>query len=210
MGSRSERALSSGATGGRGREVAGIVLLGLAIFVGVSVISLQLGSGTLMGPCGATVGLGVYALVGIGSYLVALGLGFAALRCLQGQPVRVKSVEFWAAFGAGLAGAILLHLALGTHRLRGHSPGGIIGEHGAEVLVSFVGHWGAALFGVVLLFASLVLSTPLSLRGVVDLVLSAGRGSLGLLGRTIANIFPSHDDDDDEIEVSEKPAAIKG
>ena len=159
MRSRSERAISSGSgpSSSRGREVAGIVLLGLALFVGLSVVSLQLGSGTLMGPCGATVGLGFYALCGIGSYLVAFGLGLAALRCLQGQPVRVKSIGFWAALCAGLAGAILLHLALGTHRLRGHSPGGIIGEYGAELLVSFVGHWGAVLFGVVLLFASLVL-----------------------------------------------------
>src|SRR5213078_1565397 len=100
MGSRSERALSAGATGGRGREVAGIVLLGLAILVGLSVASLQLGNGTLMGPCGATVGLGCYALCGVGSYLCAFGLGFAALRCLQGRPVRLKSVAFWAAFGA--------------------------------------------------------------------------------------------------------------
>src|SRR5437762_2037815 len=113
MGSRSERALGSSSSGSRGREVAGIVLLGLALFVGLSVASLQLGSGRLMGPCGATVGLGVYALTGVGAYLVALGLGFAALRCLQGQPVRVKSVAFWAACCAGLAGAILLHLALG-------------------------------------------------------------------------------------------------
>ena len=70
-------------------------------------------TGTLMGPCGATVGLGVYALVGVGAYLVALGLGFAALRCLQGEPVRVKSVGFWAALGVGVSVAILLHLALG-------------------------------------------------------------------------------------------------
>src|SRR2546430_10933436 len=116
MGSRSERALSAGATGGRGREVAGIVLLGLAIFVGLSVASLQLGSGTLMGPCGATVGLGVYALCGVGSYLVAFGLGFAALPCLQGQPVRLRSGAFCAAFRAPLAAAVLLHLPPGHPR----------------------------------------------------------------------------------------------
>src|ERR1700760_2113443 len=156
MPSRSERAISVGATGSRGREVAGIVLLGLALFVGVSVLSLHPGSGTLMGPCGATVGLGVYALCGIGSYLVAFGLGFAALRCLQGQPVRVKSVAFWAALSGGVSAAILLHLALGTHRLRGHSPGGIVGEYGAELLASFVGRVGAVLFGLVLLAVALV------------------------------------------------------
>src|ERR1700760_4589942 len=102
MGSRSERALGAASSGSRGREVLGIVLLGLAIFVGLSVASLQVGDGRLMGPCGATVGLGVYALVGVGAYLAALGLGFAALRCLQGEPVRMKSLGFWAALGVGV------------------------------------------------------------------------------------------------------------
>src|SRR3954471_13644279 len=125
MGSRSERALSSGATGGRGREVAGIVLLGLAIFVGLSVASLQLGSGTLMGPCGATVGLGVYALTGIGAYLVAFGLALAAVRCLQGRPLHLKSVAFASAVAGAISASILLHLAFGAHRLRGFAPGGL-------------------------------------------------------------------------------------
>src|SRR5438105_11272082 len=103
MGSRSERALSAGATGGRGREVAGIVLLGLAIFVGLSVASLQLGHGSLMGPCGATVGLGVYALFGLGSYLFSIGLGMGAIRCLAGRALNLKSVAFFAAVGGALS-----------------------------------------------------------------------------------------------------------
>ncbi|HEY1585602.1 MAG TPA: DNA translocase FtsK 4TM domain-containing protein [Polyangia bacterium] len=189
--------------------MAGIVLLGLAIFVGLSVASLQLGNGTLMGPCGATVGLGVYALVGVGSYLAALGLGFAALRCLQGQPVRVKSIGFWAALGTGVSSAILLHLALGTHRLRGHSPGGALGEYGAELLVAFVGRVGATLAGMVLLAVSLVLSTSLSFRAIPALLAAAGRNSLAVLTRGIALIFPPHDDEDeayeDERAVEEKP-----
>jgi S-DNA-T family DNA segregation ATPase FtsK/SpoIIIE len=209
MGSRSERALGASSSGSRGREVAGIVLLGLAIFVGLSVASLQLGNGTLMGPCGATVGLGVYALVGVGSYLAALGLGFAALRCLQGQPVRVKSIGFWAALGAGVSSAILLHLALGAHRLRGHSPGGVLGEYGAELLIAFVGRVGAVLFGIVLLAVSLVLSTSLSFRAIPALLVAAGRNSLAVLTRGIALIFPPHDDEEEAAEeervVEEKP-----
>jgi S-DNA-T family DNA segregation ATPase FtsK/SpoIIIE len=188
--------------------VAGIVLLGLAIFVGLSVASLQLGTGTLMGPCGATVGLGVYALVGVGAYLAAFGLGFAALRCLQGQPVRVKSLGFWAALGAGVSAAILLHLAVGTHRLRGHSPGGVLGEYGAELLVAFVGRVGAVLFGVVLLAVSLVLSTSLSFRAIPSLLVAGGRGALGVFVRGLQLIFPAHDDEDEdgELAAEEKPA----
>ncbi len=192
------------------------MLLGLAIFVGLSVASLQLGDGRLMGPCGATVGLGVYALVGVGAYLAALGLGFAALRCLQGEPVRLKSVGFWAALGIGVSFAILLHLALGAHRLRGHGPGGALGEYGAELLSALVGRVGAFLAGVVLLAVSLVLSTSLSFRTFPSLLARAGHGlvagaraTLGLCGRTIALIFPAHEDDDEapaeEAAVEEKP-----
>src|SRR3954468_9661092 len=112
MRSRSERSMP---TGSRGREVAGIVLLGLAIFVGLSVVSLQLGSGTLMGPCGATVGLGVYALFGIGAYLASIGLAVAAVRCLAGRPLALRSIESAAVIGAALFAAVLLHLAAGSH-----------------------------------------------------------------------------------------------
>ena len=183
------------------------MLLGLAIFVGLSVASLQLGNGTLMGPCGATVGLGVYALVGVGAYLASLGLGFAALRCLQGQPVRVKSIAFWAALGAGVSSAILLHLSLGAHRLRGHAPGGVLGEYGAELLIAFVGRVGAFLFAVVLLAVSLVLSTSLSFRAIPAMLAAAGRSSIDLLTRTLALIFPPHDDEEEEEALDEeKPA----
>src|SRR6478735_4898278 len=183
-------------TGGRtsrGREVAGIVLLGLSLFIGLSVVSLQLGNGQLMGPCGATVGLGVYALTGIGAYLVAFGLGLAAIRCLQGRPLHLKSIAFVAAVGGGISAAILLHLAFGAHRLRGFAPGGLMGEYGAELLISLVGRVGAVLFGCVGVAVSLVLSTSLSIRTIGGQAV----GGLKWLGaaalRGIAVVFPERD-----------------
>src|SRR5689334_11957094 len=87
----------------RGREVAGIILLGLSLFFGLSVFSFQVGSGTLMGPCGATVGLGLYALFGIGAYLFSAGLGLVAIRCLSGSALKLRSIETGAVIAAGLA-----------------------------------------------------------------------------------------------------------
>src|SRR5436305_6388125 len=107
---RLERTSESGRSSSRGREVSGIVLLGLSLFIGLSVGSLQLGSGTLMGPCGATVGLGVYALFGVGAYLASIGLAIAAVRCLAGRPLALRSIETAAVIGAALFAAILLHL----------------------------------------------------------------------------------------------------
>jgi S-DNA-T family DNA segregation ATPase FtsK/SpoIIIE len=178
--------------------VLGIVLLGLSLFVGLSVLSLQMGSGTLMGPCGATVGLGVYALVGVGAYLVALGLGYLALLCLAGQSITWKSIALWAAFGAGVSSAILLHLGFANHRLHGHSPGGIVGEYGAELLASLVGRVGTALLAVVLLAASLVLCTPLSFRRLPRYGIDLCKQGMVSLGQMLALIFPAHGEDDDE------------
>src|SRR5581483_11237899 len=212
---RMER-MESGRSSSRGREVSGIVLLGLALFIGLSVGSLQLGAGTLMGPCGATVGLGVYALFGIGAYLVAIGLGAAAVRCLQGRPVRLKSVELWAAIGAGLSAAVLLHLAFGRYRLRGFSPGGLVGEYGAELLVSLVGRVGAALFGAVGLAVALVLSTPISFRTVGGWLVAGARSLGATVVRGVIAIFPERGeredehDDEDEARAPAKAPLIRG
>jgi len=184
--------------------VAGIVLLGLALFIGLSVVSLQLGSGTLMGPCGATVGLGVYALTGISAYLVAFGLGLAAVRCLQGRPLHLKSIAFAAAVGGAIAGAILLHLAVGHHRLRGFAPGGLVGEYGAELLVSLVGRVGAVLFGAMGVSVALVLSTPVSMKTIGAHLVAAGKWLGGSAMRGIAVMFPERGD-----EVDEKPKRLK-
>lgn len=207
---RSESGRSS-----RGREVAGIVLLGLALFIGLSVVSLQLGSGTLMGPCGATVGLAVYALTGIGAYLVAFGLGLAAVRCLQGRPLHLKSVAFAAAVTGAISAQILLHLAFGLHRLRGFSPGGLIGEYGAELLVSLVGRVGAVLFGAMGVSVSLVLTTQVSMKTIGMGLLAAGRWMGAATMRGITVMFPARDEvfdedeEDDDEEVAAKPEKPK-
>jgi S-DNA-T family DNA segregation ATPase FtsK/SpoIIIE len=196
--------------------VAGIVLLGLALFIGLSVVSLQLGTGTLMGPCGATVGLAVYALTGIGAYLVAFGLGLAAVRCLQGRPLHLKSVAFAAAVTGAISAQILLHLAFGLHRLRGFSPGGLIGEYGAELLVSLVGRVGAVLFGAMGVSVSLVLTTQVSMQTIGRGLLAAGKwiGAGAMRGITV--MFPARDeiydedeDEDDDEEVAAKPEKPK-
>jgi DNA segregation ATPase FtsK/SpoIIIE, S-DNA-T family len=200
---------SEGTTRSRGREVAGIILLGLSLFVGLSVISLQLGSGTLMGPCGATVGLAVYALAGIGAYLIAFGLGLGAVRCLQGQPLRLKSVGFAAGVFGAISTAILLHLALGSHRLRGFGPGGVVGEYGAELMVSLVGRVGAALFGVVGLAVSLVLTTRVSMRTLGAVALAGVRAAWRGLVHGASVMFPARGEKEISKPEPQKLKALK-
>jgi hypothetical protein len=112
----------------RGREVAGIVLLGLALFVGLSVGSLHVGAVNLMGPCGGFIGAGVYALLGLCSYLFAAGLALLAIRCLSGKPLQLRSIETLGALLSALSAAILLHVAAASYRVHGYAPGGLVGE----------------------------------------------------------------------------------
>src|SRR5262245_7469094 len=93
---------------GRGREVGGIMLLGLALFVGMSLLSFQFGKGSVMGPVGATVASGVYALLGIGGYLMAWLCASLAVRCLTGRAL----VGSWVRGAGGVIGTLgLLVLA---------------------------------------------------------------------------------------------------
>ena len=144
MGSRSERALGAASSGSRGREVAGIVLLGLAIFVGLSVASLQLGDGHADGAVRRH-RRARRLRAGRRRRLPAGRSGSASRRCAACRASRCASSR--SASGPrsapGVSFAMLLHLALGAHRLRGHSPGGALGEYGAELLVPFVGRVGA-------------------------------------------------------------------
>src|SRR3954470_330633 len=101
------------------REVGGILLLALALFLGLSLGSLMLGSGTLMGPCGNFVAVCCYAVLGVGAWLLAAAACVEALRLLRDRPRRLGRLQLAAwTFGAFFT-AVLLHLATGTHRLRG-------------------------------------------------------------------------------------------
>jgi S-DNA-T family DNA segregation ATPase FtsK/SpoIIIE len=64
-----EESVESG--GNRGREVGGIVLLGVALFAGLALTSFQFGAGNLMGPVGATIANAIYAGLGVGGYFAA-------------------------------------------------------------------------------------------------------------------------------------------
>jgi S-DNA-T family DNA segregation ATPase FtsK/SpoIIIE len=208
----------TGGSSSRGREVAGILVFAIALFLLGSVASLQLGSGTLMGPCGFTVGLGLYALLGVSSYLLAIGLGAVAIGLLRGQPVRFRSAATAGFVGGAIALSVLFHLALGRHRLHGYSSGGLLGEYGAELLRSLIGTAGTILVGVVGLALATVACTPITMRGIGrGIAWVAGTVGRGLFrtvrfgGKKIAGaavaVFPSGGDDD-EIDEDEELAPV--
>jgi S-DNA-T family DNA segregation ATPase FtsK/SpoIIIE len=195
---------------GRRREAAGIILLSLALFLLLSTGSLALGDGKLMGPVGLWVATATYALLGIGSLLCIYGLLALAVRCLQAAPLQIRVVGTAGLLGAGLCGAMLLHLLLGNYRLHGMPPGGAIGEYGAEMTKALLGTAGTALLCVAGLLLSLLGATSLSFRALFSHVGRVTGGTLGLLGEGVRSLFPaSGDDDEDEDEEEQKDAKRK-
>ncbi|HEY3357837.1 MAG TPA: DNA translocase FtsK 4TM domain-containing protein [Polyangia bacterium] len=154
---------SEGTSVSRGREIGGIVLLAFALFLGLSLVSLQFGSGRLMGPVGARAGITIYAVLGLAGYLVVWALGALAIRLFAQKPVGLVRVDNLGYFGMAGAGAVLMHILFGAYRLQGHSPGGAVGEYLGEFLAAFVGSAGAVLLALAGVALSIVLCTDISM-----------------------------------------------
>ena len=71
---------------GKGREIAGIGLLGFGIFCTLSLLSRHAGSGTMMGPGGKATAAGLYSLAGVSAYLIVAALLVVAVRVFRGRP----------------------------------------------------------------------------------------------------------------------------
>jgi S-DNA-T family DNA segregation ATPase FtsK/SpoIIIE len=159
----SQRLPAAASSFSRGREIGGIVILALGLFLGLSLVSLQFGSGRLMGPLGARAGLALYAVLGVAGYLVVWALGAIAVRLFAAKPVGLLRIENLGYFGLAAAGAILLHVLLGAYRLQGCSPGGAVGEYLGELCAAFVGSAGAVLLALAGMALSIVLCTDISM-----------------------------------------------
>jgi S-DNA-T family DNA segregation ATPase FtsK/SpoIIIE len=150
----------------RGREIAGIVLLALGLFLATALVSLHLGDGGLMGPLGRAAARLLAAGLGFAALAVALVLVVLAIRLLSSRrPVRGAAEVAGALLGSASL-CIVLHLA-GGH-------GGGLGELLGELLRAAVSTAGTALVAAMGLALALVATTGLRMA-------SLGR-HLGALG----------------------------
>ncbi len=194
-------------TEGRSREIVGIVGLGCAIFIAGALLSLQIGGGKWMGPFGRSVAKAVYACAGICSYLLAAGLGVAAVRLLMNKHEIVRREET-AGVGIGLVSmGMLLHLVGSGYRVAGYGPGGGIGESVAEVFRAVISTAGTALVALIGLLVAVVFLTPLRMSQVLDWtgrglkfcgrqIVKAGRAVGRFCGEVIAAVLPERDSDE--------------
>src|SRR3954454_20646709 len=72
---------------GRRREIAGILLMACGLFAGLSLLSMQLGDGRMMGRGGAAAASALYGAGGFRIYLVVGGMLVASIRCFRARPM---------------------------------------------------------------------------------------------------------------------------
>src|SRR5215470_5648966 len=143
----------------RGREIAGIVLLAIGLFLAASLLSLQLGTGTLMGPLGRFCARALYAGTGIGAHLVTAMMILLPIRLLAGRRLFRGFGEAIGLLLLLVSLSVLLHLVGRHYRIAGYGSGGLLGEVLAEVLRAAVSTAGTALVGLVGLALGLVITT---------------------------------------------------
>ncbi len=199
---------------GRSREIVGIVSLGIAIFMVAALLSLQVGSGALMGPFGRTVASAVYGFAGMCSYaLVALMAGLSVRLLRERTPLFYVRELLGTVLGL-ISLAALLHLAVADYRVAGYGPGGYVGESVAEVVRALISTAGTVLLGLIGLFVAVIVATPLRISqvgtylGAAGTFLWSGAARLGLAaaqfcGEVVRAVLPERDHDeylDDEDE----------
>jgi S-DNA-T family DNA segregation ATPase FtsK/SpoIIIE len=199
---------------GKGREIAGICLLGFGVFCALSLISMHAGSGTMMGPGGRATARGLYAFAGVGAYFMVGALLVVAVRVFRGRPLTRNFGEVIGVTGLLGAGSIMLHLpfapdpeiageavALTAGEDLLHGPGGMLGEWLGQILASFVGTVGAVMAASLVLLISVLILTNISVGEVSEVLIGAvartlvavssvGRG----LGKVVVAMFPRRND----------------
>ena len=117
---------------------------------------MHVGGDPLLGPGGSAVASGLYALAGLGAYLIVGGLLVAAMRCFRARPLVDGLREGGGALLLLAAIATLLYLPFAGGEVQSHGPGGLVGEWLGELTASFIGAAGAALTAVTLLVIGLL------------------------------------------------------
>jgi len=102
-------------------EVIGVVALGAALFLLISMISLQ-AHALVMGPFGRSVASLYYGLAGVCGYLLIVLAAIAAVRMLLDRDPIVPAMIWLGTVLGVVALATLVHLCAPHYRVAGHGP----------------------------------------------------------------------------------------
>src|SRR5262249_11936359 len=199
----------------RGREIMGIVLLAVGLFLQTALLSLQLGSGELMGPLGRLCARTLHAGAGMASNVVTLTMVLLPIRLLAGRRL-LRSFGEGAGILLGLvSGAVLLHLVSHDVRIHGYAAGGLLGETLAEILRASVSTAGTALGAGMGLALALVPTTRrrsaavIAWQGVIYILIEAGRFCLEVMRAILPERSEAHELEGAEAARAPMPAREK-
>jgi S-DNA-T family DNA segregation ATPase FtsK/SpoIIIE len=188
----------------RRREISGILLLAGGLFAGLALISMHVGDNHMMGIGGEAIAGALYAVAGLGAYLIVAGMLVAAVRCFRGRRMVDGAREAGGTMLLLGSVAILLYLPFADSGFASHGPGGVLGEWLGGIGGAFIGSVGAALAATTTLVVSLLMITEVSTREVTVVLAWAGRHAVrGLVAgargtwRVMRAAFPEKDDSDD-------------
>ncbi len=165
--------------------------MALSLLALAALVSLQFGEGNLMGPFGRMLALSLYALLGLGSYLVVLAMGFIGLRTLAGHGT-IRWSTWFGYLGATVCGSVLFHCLFPGYTVYGFAAGGKGGEILGEILLALLATAGTYLVTTVCMLLLLLVATESSLVatavGAGRLLGSAARGLLRAMARIGAQL----------------------
>lgn len=195
-------------------EFLGVVLLAIGVLMLGGLLSYQFGEGSLMGPVGRLVAGALYASLGMGSYLLVLGVLGLGVKALVGDAMELRSGEGLGFSLATIAGCVLLHVMFPGYRIHGFTSGGLAGEVLGEIGLGLFDSAGTYLVATALLCVGLFASTPLSTAHLIAGARLVGRGFVaigqylwgGLVGLVDALRGRPEDEYDDEVDEEEEEA----
>src|SRR5512134_1653896 len=117
MRARSVAASRSAPSLSRGREITGIVLLSLAIFLGISLISLLFADGRWLGQGGAWAARLLYSAAGLPALFFTYAIGRIGVRVLSAEPILPQPATLAGIVLSLLAAVVLLDLCLHDQKL---------------------------------------------------------------------------------------------
>ncbi len=144
-------------------EIKGLALLALALLTGLSLISLQFGTGRLMGPFGRAVAFGMFAVVGTAAHLLVVALGVAAIRMMVGGSRNPDWATIVGYAGSILMSAVIFSVAIPEYRLAGLPAGGALGSAVANVMLQLLSRAGTYLVAGATGLGFLMIATHISL-----------------------------------------------
>jgi S-DNA-T family DNA segregation ATPase FtsK/SpoIIIE len=178
-------------TGGRRREVLGLVTGAATLLAGLSLWSYDArASENLVGPFGVGLASLLATALGLLAWAVPVELGLATTRLFRGRPAILGPATAVSTLVIVLVGCALLQLALGGDPealdpearagslvFGAHLPGGVLGEVLGEVTRAILGTAGAYVVTITVLLVMLVLRTHVSIAAAVARASAAAKQS---------------------------------